>query len=505
MMDEIDPYESERTPQLRDYVSVLRRRLLLILSGMVLGAAAGGLLWAVQSERYTSVATILLEPIVRDAFQVRTPVDRSVDADTERRVLLSRSVAESAGGRMNPPRSPDAMLQSVTVTQPGDLLLRVSFSAAGQQAAQNGAQAYVDAYLERRGSEGAAQLEQSRQPVSDRLAQAEAELAQVLATLAAQRAVATDPALQADDLTVIEAQTRQDVLVTLIEQLQAELVALDAIDTSGGQVLDPAILPAEPSNPTLLRLTLLGGVGGLLLGVVLAFVRDRLDDRMVDPDQDLSPLALPIVGRLPRLNSGSVAGTPAGDALRQLRDRLVAVQPVADGAAGNGARRATVTMFTAVHDDPSTNAVAQSFASTLSPDVLLVRADLRTTAAGGPRQGLAEVLVGAAKLADVVHTEGAEAPVAVVDPGQPVRDPGELLQQEGLEAFFATARSGYRHVVVAAPPALRYADDLVLARFADRVVVCVEGRVTQMPALRRAIAELREAGKASLSAVVVRS
>lgn len=489
--------ERDEVPELRDYLHVLRRRVVLVVSGLVLGLAVGALWWSQQPERYTATAAILLRPIVRDAFQVGAPLDRSIDADTERRVLLSVAVAETAGQALSPARSAEEMVAGVTATQPGDLLLRVAFSAAEPALARDGAQAFADAYLERRRNAAEEALELARRPLADRLEGARAELTQVLARLAAQRA-APDP----DELTVIEAETRRTVLTAVIQDLERDLVSLDQIDLDGGEVLDRALLPSAPSTPTLPRLLVIGGVVGLLLGTVGAFTRDRLEDRLVDPTRDLPPLALPVVGQLPGGKKALDDG--AAEAFRALRDRLAAADAARPSA--NGARHGgTVTMFTAAEGAPRSGSVAGQFASALSavgPDVLLVRADLRDGPAGD-RAGLAEVLAGTAELGDAVWIVDSPTPMARLDSGTARRDPSDLLQADALEAFFTEARRRYRHVVVDAPPALPHADDLALARFADAIVVCVQPRVTDLPTLRRAVTQLRDAGGTVTGAIVI--
>jgi tyrosine-protein kinase Etk/Wzc len=141
-------------------------------------------------------------------------------------------------------------------------------------------------------------------------------------------------------------------------------------------------------------------------------------------------------------------------------------------------------------------------------ETLLVRANLRSAPprdGPGAGPGLAEVLAGKATLDDAVRVDPSSTLMTLEAGAAGADDPDHLLQPENLEAFFDEARRLFREIVVDAPPLLPHLDDLVLARFADRILICVQPRVTDLAALRDAVAQLRQAGGPVTGAVVVGS
>jgi polysaccharide chain length determinant protein (PEP-CTERM system associated) len=65
------------------------------------------------------------------------------------------------------------------------------------------------------------------------------------------------------------------------------------------KVLDPARLPEKPFSPDLVRIDLLGGLGGLVLGLMLAGVVEYLDTSLRSDDDVLMSLALPVLAMVP--------------------------------------------------------------------------------------------------------------------------------------------------------------------------------------------------------------
>jgi Mrp family chromosome partitioning ATPase len=476
-------------PELRDYVAVLRRRWRVVAAGVVLGVLAGLAVSVLQPRVYTSSASVLVEPVVRDVFDGRTPPDRMVDLASERELLLSTRVAAAAGQRLDPPRSAEEMERAVAAANPGGLLLQVTFTAATPEAAQAGAQAYAESYLAARREQAEATIEQSRAPLRLRLQEAEAELSQVVDDLVADR----------DPSRVASAQIRRDVLVDQVGALQRELAALDAIDTSGGGIVDPAPLPQGAAGAPPGRLLLVGGLVGLVAGVVGAYLRDRLDPRMVDPERDLEPLGLAVLADLGPRSGEEWSLDP--EEVARLRNRLLALHPRSDGGA--------VTLFTGLGDAPS-GPLAGDYGRVLSRvrrGVLLVDADLRRPLAGAEtpaRPGLAQVLAGERSLDAVVLPLDDVEGLAFLPAGRPAGSPSDLLQPDRLDAFLAAARKGWGEVVVAAPPALASGDELSLAGFCDAVVLCVSPRRVRLPALSRAVAQLRAAGGQLAGVVLLR-
>lgn len=271
------------------------------------------------------------------------------------------------------------------------------------------------------------------------------------------------------------------------------------------QVAQAASPPTSPSSPRVSRNTLLGGVVGLLLGLIVAFLLERLDRRIREPKDLEAIYRLPLLGVVPESTALSRSGKSRKDATKaalpsseaeafyliraHLRyfnvDRELRTLLVASAAPGDG--KTTVARHLA------------GAAARMGARVLLIEADLRrpTLAAQlgtSPGPGLADLLVGMASLDDAVQSVDFERPAAQGSPGRMLDalvagavlppNPGELIESHAMASLLEQVRSTYDLVVIDTPPLTAVSDAFPLLRKVDGVIIV--GRVGRN---RRDVAE----------------
>jgi capsular polysaccharide biosynthesis protein len=337
------------TPTLSDYWAILRRRRRTIaLATAIVVACAAVWVWH-SGPQYASQASVVIRPIQTGPFD-QSNID-DVGAGTEAKVLDSTVVAELAAKKLhvNLADAP-ALLTHLTVDNPlGTLILNTTYTADSPKAAQRGAQAFADAYLENRQQTADAVKARALQRQQTQHTQLDKQLDDALATI-------TTTAVGSDARNAAE--TRRDAIVSQISQLEASTSALAGVDTSPGQLIRPADLPDSESGPSPILLLVAAAVLGALIGAGIALFRERTDPSVPSRKSFVEAVGAEPLAELPALGLDApwtLASSPADPLAINLRRLRVAVWP----RRGAGPHRVMVTT-------PAGTSVADALAANLA-------------------------------------------------------------------------------------------------------------------------------------------
>lgn len=258
-----------------------------------------------------------------------------------------------------------------------------------------------------------------------------------------------------------------------------------------------AMVPTEPVSPKLTLALGVGVVGGLLLGLAYAFIRDRVD-RRIRTSEEAERFGYPVIGTLPlddMLVKGSsvLEGTGGhqfmSEALRELRTNLrfidVDHQP-------------RIVLVTSSLPSEGKSTVIANLASTLAADaepVIVVDADLRRPNVHNVFDvvgdvGVTDILSGRARIDDVMQTWPGNDLVRVLAAGHIPPNPSELLGSQAMRNLLATLAQDAL-VLVDAPPLLPFTDAAVLSRIADGTLVLVRANRTKVDELSHALGNIQ--------------
>ena len=482
-------------PLLMAYLGWLRRRWWILLLAAILGTAGGLAVTQLQHARYTSTTSLLVRPL--DTGGDNNPAAK-VNLDTEAQVVRSLVVGERARGLMKSSTPADQLVQWATVTvPPNSQVLQVAYEADSPEQARAGSHAFAQAYLDLRQATAQRALENEIAGLRQQIADVNKQLSTVTGRIAAAAANSVERK---------RAEADEQVLTNQLTSLNNRLSPLLSTGIDPGEILSDARLPSSPSSPNR-TLNLASGMGaGLLLGIVLALVLDRLDTRIRRGRDIVDRVGLPLLLELPPRTSALAVLPPSHKISRELgrlRNVLLAAVPepaepgrgrqllLCDGSAGNAAG------FVAAN-------LAAAYART-GQQVALVTTKPKSalTAMTGVSEGRHSL---AAVLRRDVPTLKALAPVPGL--GQlRVLVPGDLdaeveLPVAGLLEMLAELSARFDHVLIeTAQPALAV-EAQALGRHVDAVIVVAETGRTRSGEISAALRQFEQVDAPVIGAVL---
>ncbi|WP_217181699.1 hypothetical protein [Streptomyces sp. AC495_CC817] len=297
------------------YVFVLRRQWRVILAATLLGALAGGgfLLFAPKS--VTATTTINLNVITTEPFSAQKAASGLLDDATETAIARSHVVASRASDLLKGALSPSEIRSASTVaTSSGAAVVTVDFESDNAAEAVKGADAVAAAYL-------AFRSEQAEQRIGVMVANLTERIDALNVTLGeANQALAT---ADVNSAAYAQATTQRQQILTELDGLLSQRNGLQSVDTSGGIVLSAAEdneLDYAPGR----TITLLTGLaGGLVLGIIAAFIWNPFDRRLRNAREIARALGAPVYATIDARREDVPATGASADSLRVTRERLL--------------------------------------------------------------------------------------------------------------------------------------------------------------------------------------
>lgn len=269
---------------------------------------------------------------------------------------------------------------------------------------------------------------------------------------------------------------------------------------SSARIVDKALPPTSPVHPNAQKIMFLWGLGGLALGIVLAFLRDQLDSTFKEPQQLERQLGLPLLGIIPELSrSRSIiereylkgALSPFTESINHIRTGLVYSDV-------DNPPKVILVTSSVKGEGKTTTSSNLALAYAQMGKTLLIDADLRR-----PRvhkvsdvessSGLVNFVAGKAAISECIVQDKVEANLNIMVAGATPPNPLELLSSVRMRKTLEKLREKYDYIIVDAAPILPASDALVLGQLADSVVMVVKAESTHTHLPQDAIKRLRSA------------
>ena len=265
-------------------------------------------------------------------------------------------------------------------------------------------------------------------------------------------------------------------------------------------IVAAAQVPDRPSSPKVLFNLCLGLVLGLLAGIGVAALRSLLDTRVRNEEDVRALTDIPILGVVsynaeihqhPVILRDEPYAT-ASEAVRRLRTNLQLI---------NVGKRSKAIVITSSIPDEGKSTIAINLAVSLADSevrTILIDANLRRPALDEylgieSGLGLTTVLIGQARIQDVIHPFGSST-LDLLPAGQVPPNPSELLGSAAMNSLLEELLASYDMVLLDSPPLLPVTDSAVLSKMASGALVIIGADRVRRPQLHAALESLEAAG-----------
>ncbi|MEL7201783.1 MAG: polysaccharide biosynthesis tyrosine autokinase [Pseudomonadota bacterium] len=273
-------------------------------------------------------------------------------------------------------------------------------------------------------------------------------------------------------------------------------------------VIDPALRPTIPFEPSMRRNVMLSVLVFLLAAAGIIYLRELMNNTFTNPDQVEQDLGLPLLGIIPRFDEQEIREqlnlptSPMSEAYRSLRTSLQFT------GTGGTPRTLLVTSGQPAEGKSTTSfQIARNMAA-LGTKVLLIDADMRKPSAHR-QAGIANVIGLSNVLANAVGNEdpnrifnATDTPnLYLMTAGTIPPNPVDLLSSPNMAMLLSAATQRFDVVIIDAPPVVGLADAIIMHGLVEGTVFCVSCNQITRKASNTAVRRLRASGGNIVGAV----
>jgi succinoglycan biosynthesis transport protein ExoP len=275
------------------------------------------------------------------------------------------------------------------------------------------------------------------------------------------------------------------------------------------RLVAPAMPPGGPSYPNRPMLITMSFVVSAVVGVLLAFLLERLDSGFRAGEQIERELGLRALGLVPDVGTAAspyklVMDQPKAlysEAVRAVRtalryinlERPPKVVVVTSSLPGEGKTVLSLSLA---------RSVVRSGGKALIVDCDLRRPGIAKLTGCGTERSLLDLFDGAAP--ETLIMRDSESGLDVIPAKTGTANPQDVLGSQRMQAFLHAMRSRYDLVVLDAPPVLVVSDAVVLAHAADAALFLVRWEKSSRKSVAQGLRMLEADGASVIGAVITR-
>ena len=308
-----------------------------------------------------------------------------------------------------------------------------------------------------------------------------------------------------------EADSTRGLYEDLYTKLQ-ELKLTVGTQSSNIEVISRALPAAEPTRPKKVLYTAIGLLVGLVLGVLVAFIHDSLDDSVTSVEEVERLSGVPVLAGIPSFIASSISlpgkrpskdaaknaerqsygksTSEVSEAYRTLRTAILLSHP--------GKPPRTLLVTSAVPGEGKTTTcygLGACFAG-LGHRVLLIDADMRRPAMHvhlnrANNRGLSNLLTSVSNPPDCIIEDPNVSNLFILMAGTLPPNPAELLASREFDDLLSALSTEYDFILIDSPPAMVVTDASILSVKVDAVLVVIRWSKSTRSAVSRIFESFR--------------
>ena len=277
---------------------------------------------------------------------------------------------------------------------------------------------------------------------------------------------------------------------TLFDAVVARLEEINIIQDYGGETLEVLAAPTMGAKvwPTIPVIGILSILGGLVLGGLLAIVRELTDRVFHDTREIRSALGVPVIGQVPTIKKLKQLPefdliAPSVATVHSSRSRFSESFRGIRTALQFSSHRKNLNLLQITSPLPGDG--KSTFVSNLAASaanagkkVLVIDADMRRPQIHKIfgleiHDGLADLLGESLDISDVIKETQVEG-LSIISAGVPPENPAELLSGDLFKSTLKMLKQQYDLVIVDGPPVLAVSDPSVISNCVDGVMLILK-------------------------------
>ena len=295
-------------------------------------------------------------------------------------------------------------------------------------------------------------------------------------------------------------ETHKQIYETFFTRLK-ETSETSGMKTANARIIDVAIAPEFPIKPRKKLIMLITLILGLALGILLAFMKDSLNNTIQSVEDIDKKLHVPFLGVIPQqklkkseLDSPLLAfyhdnKSSFSEAIRTVRTGIVM-------SSMNDDKKITLITSSVPNEGKTTVSLNLAMALAQTEKVLLIDADMRRPSIAKAcdfksENGLATLIAGTSNIQDSIH-HFEEWKLDILPSGIVPPNPQELLTSKQFKTLLKMLSQKYERIIIDSAPTQAVSDAYLISKYVTEVVYIVKADSTAHALAQAGLDKLKE-------------